>query len=64
MPEPPVRVSTAINARLLAHAAEDMDIDRMQEIENLLFSLSDEVAQRFFLQSKDPERAMGMTRLA
>ena len=58
------RVSTAITAALVACSAEELNSEMIQGLENRLYTLSNEVGKRFFLQSKDPERAMGMTRLA
>lgn len=64
MPEPQMRLATAIAARLAASAAEDLGAEALGEIEGQLLGLSDAISRRFFLQGKEAERAAGMTRLA
>ncbi len=62
MPEPPVRIATAIAAVLAARTAETLDDDDLAWIEEQLLDLSDAIGARFFLQGR--ERAANMTRLA
>lgn len=64
MPEPPTRIATAIAALLAATTAETLDLSELQTIEGRLLALSDAIGKRFFLQGKEAERAVGMTRLA
>jgi uncharacterized circularly permuted ATP-grasp superfamily protein/uncharacterized alpha-E superfamily protein len=64
MPEEPVRIANALVASLAAATAETLDVDALAGIESHLLALSDAIGGRFFLQGKDAERAVGMTRLA
>jgi hypothetical protein len=64
MPEPPVRIATAIAANLAAASAETLDGAALGAIEQQLYALSDAIGRRFFLQGRDAGRASGMTRLA
>jgi uncharacterized circularly permuted ATP-grasp superfamily protein/uncharacterized alpha-E superfamily protein len=64
MPEAPVRISNALVAALAATSAEQLDAAALSGIEGQLLSLSDAIGTRFFLQGRDAERAVGMTRLA
>ncbi len=64
MPEPPMRVATAIAARLAAADAEAFDDNDLAVIETQLLALSDAISARFFPKGEDAPRASGMTRLA
>jgi len=64
MPEEPVRVATALAARLAATSAETMSMADLDGIEAQLLDLSDLVNSRFFLKGEDAPRATGMSRLA
>jgi uncharacterized circularly permuted ATP-grasp superfamily protein/uncharacterized alpha-E superfamily protein len=64
MPEPPVRIATAIAATLAAATPDTLDGAAMQAIQSQLFALSDAIGHRFFLHGREAERAEGMTRLA
>jgi uncharacterized alpha-E superfamily protein len=64
MAEPPMRLATAIAARLAATSAETLGDDDLAAIEAWLLELSDAVSARFFPKGEDAPRASGMTRLA
>lgn len=64
MPEPPARIAAVIAAKLAAASADALDVAALEDIEAQLLDLSDAVSQRFFLQGKEAEQAVGMTRLA
>ena len=64
MPEPPMRIATAISARLAAADAEAFDNGTLAAIETELLGLSDSISARFFPKGEDAPRASGMTRLA
>lgn len=64
MPEPPVRIATAIAATLASASAEALDMAMLDDLEGRLLGLSDAISARFFLRGKEAERATGMTRLA
>lgn len=64
MPEAPMRVATAIAARLVATDAEHLDDNDLAYIETQLLDLSDAISARFFPKGDDAPRASGMTRLA
>jgi len=64
MPEPPMRLVTAITARLAAASAETLDEDDLEAIEAQLLDLSDRINSRFFLKDEEAPRATGMSRLA
>jgi len=64
MPEAPVRIARAIAASLAAMEADSLDKAGLRAIEDRLLALSDAIGRRFFLQGREAERAMGMTRLA
>ncbi|WBO24053.1 circularly permuted type 2 ATP-grasp protein [Sphingomonas abietis] len=62
MPEPPVRIATALAAMLAASTAETLDDAGLERTEKQLYALSDAIGDRFFLHGR--ERAAGMSRLA
>ncbi|WP_419722900.1 circularly permuted type 2 ATP-grasp protein [Sphingobium aquiterrae] len=64
MPEAPVQICNAIVASLAATSADRLDVAALEAIETRLLALSDAIGTRFFLQGRDAERAVGMTRLA
>lgn len=64
MPEPPVRIATAITARLAAASAQTLNDADLASIERQLLELSDVISNRFFPKGEDAPRASGMTRLA
>ncbi|MCJ2184665.1 circularly permuted type 2 ATP-grasp protein [Novosphingobium sp. 1949] len=62
VPEAPLRAARAILGKLQAAVAEEMDAARLEAFERELFTLSDLVSQRYFLQF-DREGAERRTRL-
>jgi uncharacterized circularly permuted ATP-grasp superfamily protein/uncharacterized alpha-E superfamily protein len=64
MPEPPMRLATAVSARLAAASADTLCDADLAAMENWLLDLSNAIAARFFPKGEDAPRASGMTRLA
>lgn len=54
MPEPPMRLVRAIEARLAALDAEAVDHEMLEDLLTDIFGLSDAIAQRYFLQ-REPQ---------
>lgn len=61
MAEPQQAVGTALQALLVTAEATTLDAGRLNEIEQRLWTLSDAVARRYFLQGAEPLRAGGLT---